>query len=48
MDYIDWIKMVPDVGFPIVLVFYLLYRLEKSMEHLQDMLEDLISLLKKR
>ncbi len=43
MEHFDWINMLGNVGFPIVLVFYLLIRLEKSFEQLEDVIESLIN-----
>ncbi|TFB14064.1 YvrJ family protein [Filobacillus milosensis] len=32
----QWISWVPEVGFPILVTFYLLHRIEKRLEELND------------
>nr|WP_100331990.1 YvrJ family protein [Bacillus xiapuensis] len=44
----DWIHALGNVGFPIILVFYLLNRLEKSFKQLENTIETLISEIKKK
>lgn len=31
-----WISWIPDVGFPILVTFYLLHRIEKRLEELNE------------
>ncbi|MET3681963.1 hypothetical protein ABID56_000042 [Alkalibacillus flavidus] len=31
-----WVTWVPDVGFPILVTFYLLHRIENKLEELND------------
>lgn len=47
-EAIPWINMIGNVGFPIVLVFYLLVRLERSFQRLESIIEILISEIRKR
>ncbi|WP_188205629.1 YvrJ family protein [Alkalibacillus aidingensis] len=32
----SWINWIPDVGFPILVTFYLLHRIEKKLEELNE------------
>lgn len=42
----DWISMVKDVGFPIVVTLYLLYRIEGKLDELNTSIQQLPGLLK--
>ncbi|MGN8235182.1 YvrJ family protein [Priestia flexa] len=44
----DWLTALSNVGFPIVLVFYLLTRLEKSFQRLEEVIENLIGEIQKK
>jgi len=43
-----WITMIGNLGFPIVISFYLLARLEKSFNQLERIVGDLINEIQKR
>ncbi len=43
----NWIDVLSNVGFPIVLVFYLLIRLEKSFNQLEEAIESFVNEVKK-
>ncbi|OKL35359.1 YvrJ family protein [Domibacillus mangrovi] len=37
----DWLNMISDVGFPIMVTFYLLYRIETKVDQLMQSIKDL-------
>ena len=37
----EWLGMVKDVGFPIVVTLYLLYRIEHKLDELNDSIREL-------
>ena len=41
----EWLGMVKDVGFPIVVTLYLLYRIENKLDELNDSIRELPSRL---
>lgn len=42
----DWVSMIKDVGFPIVVTLYLLYRIEGKLDELNTSIQQLPGLLK--
>ncbi|OXS72960.1 YvrJ family protein [Domibacillus enclensis] len=40
---LEWVNLLSNVGFPVLLVFYLLVRIEKSFEQLEDAIENLLN-----
>ncbi|GAA0453151.1 YvrJ family protein [Alkalibacillus silvisoli] len=40
-----WVNWVPDVGFPILVTFYLLHRIEKKLEQLNKSIMKIPSLI---
>ncbi len=42
----DWVSMVKDVGFPIVVTLYLLYRIEGKLDELNTSIQQLPGRLK--
>ncbi|MDQ0160062.1 YvrJ family protein [Alkalibacillus salilacus] len=36
-----WISWVPDVGFPILVTFYLLHRIENKLEQLNNSIKSI-------
>ncbi|KKB34146.1 YvrJ family protein [Bacillus thermotolerans] len=42
----DWLNMISDVGFPILVTFYLLYRIETKIDQLSQSIKDLAVSLK--
>lgn len=41
----EWFEMVKDVGFPIVVTLFLLYRIEAKLDELNDSIQGLPSRL---
>lgn len=39
MTVVEWVKTVQDVGFPILIVIYILFRLNKTFIDLNKLLE---------
>lgn len=37
----EWLGMIKDVGFPIVVTLYLLYRIENKLDELNDSIREL-------
>ncbi|WP_075050788.1 YvrJ family protein [Bacillus testis] len=37
----EWISLISDVGFPIVVTLYLLYRIENKLNTLNDTMQNL-------
>ncbi|WP_246147373.1 YvrJ family protein [Aneurinibacillus danicus] len=48
MDPSEWINLIRNVGFPIVVTFYLLLRLEKSFHQLSEAVQDMMDEMRKR
>ncbi|UOY92288.1 YvrJ family protein [Ectobacillus sp. JY-23] len=46
MQVKDWIDIITNVGFPIMLTLYLLIRFEKKIEGLSDMVERLKDIIR--
>lgn len=44
----DWANLVANLGFPVVVTFYLLVRLERSFNQLERVVEELISEIRRR
>ncbi|WEG11940.1 YvrJ family protein [Pullulanibacillus sp. KACC 23026] len=42
----DWVSMIKDVGFPIVVTLYLLYRIEGKLDELNTSIQQLPGHLK--
>lgn len=40
---VDWFNILSNLGFPAVLVFYLLIRLEKRLDDFENTIENLIN-----
>lgn len=45
MNEIDWLNAVGNVGFPIVITIYLLYRFEKKLDSLTKGINELTKVL---
>ena len=43
---IDWVQLIRDVGFPIVITLYILIRLEAAVRELSDKLTEMIVYVK--
>lgn len=43
-----WISLIGNVGFPIAVTFYLLFRLEKNFNQLEQVVEELIREIQRR
>lgn len=43
-----WINLIGNLGFPIVITFYLLVRLEKNFNQLEQVVEELIFEIRKK
>jgi hypothetical protein len=43
----DWMSMISEVGFPILVTFYLLNRMETKIDQLSQSINDLTISLKK-
>ncbi|MED0674471.1 MULTISPECIES: YvrJ family protein [Aneurinibacillus] len=48
MEQFDWVGVISNVGFPIFITIYLLARLEKSFQQLENIVKELIDEIKKR
>ncbi|UOR14195.1 YvrJ family protein [Halobacillus amylolyticus] len=42
-----WVALIGNLGFPIVVTFYLLMRLERNFNQLEQVVEELISEIRK-
>ncbi|GHH99592.1 YvrJ family protein [Neobacillus kokaensis] len=47
MGQMEWVNIIGDVGFPIILVFYLLARFEKRYTGLELEIKELVDEVKK-
>ncbi|MED4205806.1 YvrJ family protein [Neobacillus mesonae] len=47
MEQMEWVNIIGNVGFPIVLVFYLLARLEKGFTRLELVIKELVDEVKR-
>ena len=43
---INWVQLIRDVGFPIVITLYILIRLEAAVRELSDKLTEMITYVK--
>ncbi len=41
----EWVKAVRDLGFPVFIACYLLFRLDRTLSHLMDHLDRLEAML---
>lgn len=48
MEPIPWISLIGELGFPIVVTFYLLVRLEKNFNQLKQVVGELITEIRKQ
>lgn len=48
MEQVEWVGIIANVGFPIFITVYLLARLEKSFQQLEQVVEELVNEIKKR
>jgi hypothetical protein len=48
MEQFEWVSIVANVGFPIFITVYLLTRLEKSFQQLEQVVAELINEIRKR
>lgn len=48
MEQFEWVSIVANVGFPIFITVYLLIRLEKSFQQLEQVVAELINEIRKR
>ncbi|WP_010531814.1 YvrJ family protein [Lentibacillus jeotgali] len=48
MSFVDWVKMVQDVGFPILVVIYLMFRLNKRFSHLNQTVRSLVKKIREK
>ncbi|MBM7702410.1 YvrJ family protein [Metabacillus iocasae] len=48
MISVDWMNLVGNLGFPIVLSFYLLVRLENRVKQLEESVEELVNDIRKK
>jgi hypothetical protein len=48
MMSVDWVNLVGNVGFPIVVTFYLLMRLETRVKELEQAVEELANDMRKK
>lgn len=48
MEPTSWINLIGNLGFPIVITFYLLMRLEKNLNQLERVVEELILEIQKK
>ena len=46
MENMDWMTMIGQVGFPIMVTLYLLHRMEKKLDQLTQSINDLAISLK--
>lgn len=46
MENMDWINMVGQVGFPILVTLYLLHRMERKLDQLTQSIHELAMSLK--
>ena len=46
MENMDWVNMIGQVGFPILVTLYLLHRMEKKLDQLSQSIQDLAMSLK--
>lgn len=46
MESMDWVNMIGQVGFPIVVSVYLLHRMEKKLDQLTQSIQELAMSLK--
>ena len=46
MEKMDWVTMIGQVGFPIMVTLYLLHRMEKKLDQLTQSINDLAISLK--
>ncbi|GED17952.1 YvrJ family protein [Aneurinibacillus migulanus] len=48
LDPSEWINLIRNVGFPIVVTFYLLLRLEKGFQQLSEEVQNMMNEMRKR
>ncbi|WP_110114878.1 YvrJ family protein [Bacillus sp. CGMCC 1.16541] len=48
MMNVDWVNLVGNVGFPIVVTFYLLMRIETRVKELEQAVEELANDMRKK
>lgn len=46
MENMDWVSMIGQVGFPILVSVYLLHRMEKKLDQLSQSIQELAMTLK--
>ncbi|WP_099421397.1 YvrJ family protein [Bacillus massilinigeriensis] len=46
MESMDWVNMIGQVGFPILVSIYLLHRMERKLDQLSQSINDLAMSLK--
>ncbi|QAS54868.1 YvrJ family protein [Halobacillus litoralis] len=39
----NWLDLISNLGFPVVVTFYLLFRLEKSFQKLEESVDELLN-----
>jgi hypothetical protein len=47
VEQVDWVTMIGQVGFPIMVTLYLLHRMEKKLDQLTQSINGLAISLKK-
>ncbi|MBN8250935.1 YvrJ family protein [Priestia flexa] len=48
MHMVEWLSVINQVGFPVVVSFYLLVRVETNIKQLEETIENLSSDLRKK
>ncbi|GGJ97143.1 hypothetical protein GCM10007063_19450 [Lentibacillus kapialis] len=48
MSFVDWVKLVQDVGFPIFIVLYLMFRLNKRFGRPDQVVRHLIKKIREK
>lgn len=48
MSFVEWVKMVQDVGFPLLIVIYIMFRLTKRFSRLDQMLRHLVNKIREK
>ena len=43
MNISDWMTMINDFGFPIMLTIYLLFKFEKRIESLEEVIKEVVN-----
>lgn len=43
MDVYEWMKVIHDFGFPIMLTIYLLFKFEKRIESLEEVVKEIVN-----